>query len=527
MNKQKIFTFAVLGINLALMLALFLFVIVPNAFAASCFTDTEGHWAETYICWLFDNGISAGFPDGTFRPADYVNRAQMAVFLQQLSGNGTVPPVVNADMLDGQHAGELRVNYENVIIVAKSGGDFSSVQEAIDSITGAASDNPYLVWVAPGEYSEAVTMKPYVHLQGAGQEATIITSTSSNGSLPPTQATLVLASDISLSDLVIENSGVGNRNVALLASGDVTRTLVADVSVRAHGSGSYNYAIFLTGSGTDVKLQQLTALSENGSNENYGLYNFDGAAANLFGCSFTGRGGSHAYGINNSYPSTTLKATSVTALGEDGSSSNYGLYNFNGAVATLLGDFFTGRGGSNAYGIWNSHPDSILEAENVTTLGENSSTSNYGLINYYTAVATLHGGSFTGRGGSDAYGIFNDDFSTLETEGITSLGEDGSSVNYGLYNYYGAAATLHGGSFTGRGGINAYGIHHSISSSTLEATSITALGENGTSNDYSLYQDGGIVSLGVTQLVGAVINVSGTMNCFQVYDGSFSSITCP
>jgi len=49
---------------------------------------------------MFDNGLSAGFPDGTYRPADLVNRAQMAVFLQQLSGHGTAGQVVDADLLD-------------------------------------------------------------------------------------------------------------------------------------------------------------------------------------------------------------------------------------------------------------------------------------------------------------------------------------------------------------------------------------------------------------------------------------------
>ena len=135
MNKQKIFTFAVLGINLALMLALFLFVIVPNAFAASCFTDTEGHWAETYICWLFDNGISAGFPDGTFRPADYVNRAQMAVFLQQLSGNGTAAPVVNADTLDGQDADAFYTQAEVDALLA----GYESRIAALETLLASAS----------------------------------------------------------------------------------------------------------------------------------------------------------------------------------------------------------------------------------------------------------------------------------------------------------------------------------------------------------------------------------------------------
>ena len=100
MFKRKRSKWVLAGLSITLGFTLLTFVFVSQTFAASCFTDTEGHWAETYICWMFDNGLSAGFPDGTYRPADLVNRAQMAVFLQQLSGHGTAGQVVDADLLD-------------------------------------------------------------------------------------------------------------------------------------------------------------------------------------------------------------------------------------------------------------------------------------------------------------------------------------------------------------------------------------------------------------------------------------------
>ena len=107
----------------------------------------------------------------------------------------------NADTVDGLHANELETHYQNVVVVAKSGGDHTTIQAAIDSISDATAETPYLVWVAPGVYSETVTVKPHVHLQGAGQDATVITSTISGDVWPPTNATLALTSDSSLRDL--------------------------------------------------------------------------------------------------------------------------------------------------------------------------------------------------------------------------------------------------------------------------------------------------------------------------------------
>ena len=147
--------------------------------------------------------------------------------------------------MDGLHAGELGAHYQNVVVVAKSGGDYTGVQAAIDSITDAAAGNPYLVWVAPGVYSETVTMKPYVHLQGAGQEATIITSTAGSSAWPPT-GYADLASDTSLRDLTVGNSGTD----------DAQHSRAGDGGYHAHAGGGR------VGAGTGEWRERLRCLPE-------------------------------------------------------------------------------------------------------------------------------------------------------------------------------------------------------------------------------------------------------------------------
>jgi hypothetical protein len=61
----------------------------------------------------------------------------------------------------------------NRLLVAPSGGDFTSIQAAINSVTPTAS-SPWLIEIAAGTYLEQLTLKSYLHLKGAGIEATIV-----------------------------------------------------------------------------------------------------------------------------------------------------------------------------------------------------------------------------------------------------------------------------------------------------------------------------------------------------------------
>jgi hypothetical protein len=67
--------------------------------------------------------------------------------------------------------------YAQVWTVALSGGNFTTITQALDSCVNPSPSNPYLVRVMAGVYNESVIMKKYVTLQGAGKYSCYINGT--------------------------------------------------------------------------------------------------------------------------------------------------------------------------------------------------------------------------------------------------------------------------------------------------------------------------------------------------------------
>lgn len=341
-----------------------------------------------------------------------------------------VPYAFNAETLDGMDGAYYDQHYEHVVVVAKSGGDFTSVQAAIDSISNASAGSPYLVWVAPGTYSETVKMIPHVHLQGAGQEATIISSSIGGGDdYTPISGTLMLTGQVSVRDLSVKNSGNDYSNAAILASGNITNTLVTDVSAHAYGNGEYVYGIYIYGLGytLEVTFLNVTGLGENGFEETAGLKSWVHTNLRLHGGTYTARGSSgYSEGLDIQ-GSGDFIAENVRALGEGEGSDNTGLDTHGGSQLNLIGGEFTGRGGTYAYGI-NVESGGVVHASGIIARGLNG-TSSMGLHGQYSdAKAYITNSILEGESNAFSCSTGGPDYCTISHSRLIGGQPSGSAI---------------------------------------------------------------------------------------------------
>ena len=213
---------------------------------ATVFSDTA-----RYLQVSVDTG--GGFVDLPRQQVTSVPYALQAEEAKTAASANTAPwggltgmPPGFADGIDDVSGG-----YQNVIVVAKSGGDFTSVADALDSITDASASNPYLVKVMPGVYTETnlSQVKSYVHLQGTGANVAIVESARTGGSPGPDAATLQLDDAARLSDITIRNTTTGTYGIAIYSVQASRTTMVEHVYALTNGSGGTGrYGIYLNDS---------------------------------------------------------------------------------------------------------------------------------------------------------------------------------------------------------------------------------------------------------------------------------------
>jgi hypothetical protein len=247
--------------------------------------------------------------------------------------------------------------YKNVIVVAQSGGQFTSITAALNSITDNSSTNRYLIYVAPGTYTETVSMKQWVDIEGAGEKATRITFT---GSTNGDTGTVVGASNAELRSLTVANTGVNN------------------------------YAIAIYNSGASPSLLHVTATASGGGSVNYAVVNYTSSSPNMANVTATASGGANNDGVVNNASSPNM--TDVTATASGGSVDNYAVNNNNASSPTMTNVIATASGGSYSDGVINNTSSPKIVGSSINASG---GATNYGLYDYNSSVVTIDSSKIT------------------------------------------------------------------------------------------------------------------------------------
>jgi len=183
----------------------------------------------------------------------------------------------------------------NTVSVAKSGADYTTITEALASITDASGDNRYVVNVAPGTFEEAdfVTVPAFVHLRGSGQGITTVRVLGGSNQTTPAASAVLLEDLGAISALRIENDAASGIAIGLFVSAASRQTIIRNVTVDAQvGTGTGATGIQMVDS--DAVVLNCRATASGGTIVNTGLTSNDtsGAFAQplLINCFFTGTG---------------------------------------------------------------------------------------------------------------------------------------------------------------------------------------------------------------------------------------------
>ena len=297
-------------------------------------------------------------------------------------------------------------HYKNVVVVAKSGSPYTTVQAALDSISDAADGNRYLVFVGPGTYTGRFSMEPYVDIAGSGPNATILQAPGGS-TLTADSATGFGADNATLSDLTVKNTGGASMAIAMLNSS--AATALWRVRLEASGASS-NYG--LCNAGGTPQIKECTIIAQgSGTSTNYGVLN-SSSTPTFQNCDIGCYDGGYSYATWNEGGMVTYQNCRIGA--EGASSVNQGMRN-QGAGAEVK-----------------------LYQTQVSANGT-SAAEQTGLMNTSGTHVKMYGCQVESRGGASAYGIFSNTYGGTQIDKLYAnrcsiRAQEASGSNIGVHS---------------------------------------------------------------------------------------------
>ena len=324
---------------------------------------------------------------------------------------------LNADQLDGLHASAFQQHYQNLLAVAKSGGDFTTITDALNSITTNSAANPFTIYVAPGVYTETVTMKPYVDIEGAGEQATKITFTNTGSYVT---GTVVGTNNAELRFLTVESTGGSAVAYAIYNSCGSSLRIT---HVTAIASGGWNYTSgVVTACGSSPTLINVTAIAFGASNNTIGVDSYN-SLPTMTNVTASASGGTQNYGVYNDLSSSRM--TNVTAFASGETSINYGVYNDQSSPRMTNMTAYA-SGGTENYGVYNQSSSPVMINVIATASG---GSNNYGMWNLSSSL-TIQNSVISASGGT------NDGLHNVATSGSYTVKINNSQISASTSTIY-------------------------------------------------------------------------------------------
>lgn len=242
-------------------------VLVRTTSGWGCGTVSTGG-TGTITSIIAGNGLTSGGSSGS---------VQLDV---NFAGTGAATTAARSDH---NHDTVYQKKYGKVAIVAKSGGDYATPAAALtDSATWCGTPsaaNPCQMKIMPGRYdmgTSSLSMLGYIDINGSGKSNTIISGTVDS----LTAGVVNGASNVTLSNLTVQNSGGAGKQNAIAIFNNAVSPQIENVSASASGAVK-NYALYNTGSGT-VKVRN--SVLDGSTNT---VYN-NGVTTQIFASTFLG-----------------------------------------------------------------------------------------------------------------------------------------------------------------------------------------------------------------------------------------------
>ena len=257
--------------------------------------------------------------------------------------------------------------YQQEVVVAKAGGDYDSIQDAIDSITDATANKRYAVTVLPGDYAEAVTMKDYVDIIGCGRTNSRITGTSGTLLTFPTNKATIQDMGI-----YADYGALGATTSAVVSGCADAIMLSCDITVTKSSGDYVMHSISITGGSFRMW-------------DSYHLYSITGATTDtqLTQSAIVQSGALTAFLLNSSEIVMTSNDTNDDLVGFETTTGGAGTYLLSNNVINVN----SGAAGTSATGLW------VYGTATGATVAQNRITVNCNASAYGIWIDSTAGGA--------------------------------------------------------------------------------------------------------------------------------------